>query len=113
MTSNFLMRCVFWFAVVLIGTLAMTPTAYLQDSIFNWWDKAQYVLAFALLMWLGLLAYPLARGQLLAGLLLYGLCIELAQHLSGWRVGDWRDAIADAAGVCVVWALKRARSADK
>ena len=34
-----------------------------------------------------------------AGLLALGVAIELAQALTGWRTGDWRDLVANALGV--------------
>jgi MYXO-CTERM domain-containing protein len=46
---------------------------------------------------------------LLVGLVIYGGCIEWAQHLTGWRHGDWADWVADSAGVALVAALALVR----
>jgi uncharacterized membrane protein len=106
-----LVQTVFW--VCLLGTafLSLVPSELLPQA-FNWWDKAQHALGFAVLTGLGLLAYPKARGWLPWGLLLFGACIELAQAASGWRRGDWLDLLADAVGILVVtiaWRLGRSR----
>lgn len=69
-------------------------------SIFNWWDKAQHALAFAVLAALACLGWsqvPAWRWCL--ALVVYGVLIELAQAATGWRHGDVADALADALGV--------------
>jgi hypothetical protein len=49
-----------------------------------------------------LLAYPKVSKLLLAALLcLHGCLIEVLQYLSGYRFGDWQDALADGVGVIV------------
>ena len=91
--------------------LSLVPVALLPQA-FNWWDKAQHALGFAVITGLGLLAYPKARGWLPWGLLRLGGCIELAQAASGWRHGDWLDLLADAVGIGVVlvaWYIVRAQ----
>ncbi len=38
-----------------------------------------------------------------------GVGIEYAQHLTGWRQGDWADWLADCVGVAiasVIWKVK-------
>lgn len=110
MMADKLFRAWFGLAVLVIGVLALIPSKHLQVPLFDWWDKAQHVLAFAVLTGLGLRAYAAAWRRVLLGLLLYGVLIELAQHLSGWRVGEWPDALADAVGVCLAWCVFRARA---
>jgi VanZ family protein len=70
-------------------------------SAFNFWDKAQHALGFAALALTGLLSYPNHLGRLLLGLVLLGVGIEYAQHLSGWRQGDLADWLADCVGVAL------------
>ena len=82
----------------------------LLPPVFNWWDKAQHALGFAVLTAFGLLAYPKARWRLPWGLLLLGALIEMAQTATGWRQGDWLDLLADAVGILAVltaWYLGR------
>ncbi len=107
--SPHFIQSAFWAGVLGTTFLSLVPVEFLPQA-FNWWDKAQHALGFAVLTVLGLLAYPEARWHLSFGLLLFGGCIELAQAASGWRHGDWLDLLADAVGVVVVltpWCLWR------
>lgn len=97
------LRLAFWMAVVGVGVGSLMPTTYLYSQAFDIWDKAQHAFAFVLLGSLGLIAFTLRPLQILTGLLVYGGLIELAQSITGWRVGDWLDWLADAVGVGVVY----------
>lgn len=106
-----LLQAAFWACVLGTVFLSLVPSELLPQA-FNWWDKAQHALGFAVLTGLGLLAYPKTRGWLPWELLLLGACIELAQAASGWRRGDWLDLLADAVGILVVsaaWYLARSQ----
>lgn len=96
-----LVQTAFWVCVSGTAFLSLVPVELLP-SAFNWWDKAQHALGFAVLTVLGLLAYPKVRWWLPWGLLLLGAFIELAQAASGWRRGDWLDLLADAVGILAV-----------
>ncbi len=98
-----LVQTAFWVCALSTAFLSLVPSELLPQA-FNWWDKAQHALGFAVLTGLGLLAYPKARSWLPWGLFLFGACIELAQAASGWRRGDWLDLLADAVGILVVLA---------
>lgn len=91
-------RGLFWGAVLVVTILALLPGEYLPGA-FDWWDKAQHALAFAVLGTLGLLSYSQVTTRIVMGLLLYGAVIELAQFATSWRFGDWQDWLADAVGV--------------
>jgi VanZ family protein len=100
----------FWVVLTGVVVLSLTPVTYLPPLAFDVWDKAQHAFGFALLTLLGLWAYPGRVPQLLAGLLLLGALIELAQGASGWRHADWMDLLADAIGVVfglLVWVVWR------
>ena len=101
-------RALFWLATLAMVVLTLVPGQYLPDKgPFNFWDKAQHALAFAVITALGLLAWPeqARRLQMLGALLLLGGAIEVAQHLTGWRHGEWADWAADAVGVAIAAAL--------
>ena len=101
-------RALFWLATLTVVVLSLMPVQYLPDKgPFNFWDKAQHALAFAVLTALGLVAWPeqARRLQMLGALLLLGGAIEVAQHLTGWRHGEWADWAADAVGVAIAAAL--------
>ena len=97
----------FWITCATVTTLALLPTAYLPPNLFNWWDKAQHALAFAVLGGLGLGAYPRHVPRVLIGLVLMGGCIELVQAATGWRYGEWFDWLADIVGVVLAGLLWR------
>ena len=111
-------RLVFAGAVLGFTVLALLPGDRLP-SIFNWWDKAQHALAFAVLAVLACLGWarvPAWRWCL--ALVAYGVLIELAQAATGGRHGDLADALADAVGVVAglgvvaLWGLGRRRSSS-
>ena len=95
----------FYAALVFFTALFLVPAQFLPDeSIFNWWDKAQHTLVFIALGFVAFLAYPKTYPKALIGLLIYGALIEVAQSLTTWRQGDVLDWIADAIGVLIIWA---------
>ena len=106
--SNF-RKALFWLCFVAVNSLALSPAPYLPPlEIFNWWDKAQHAIAFAVLAVLAVLAYPEASRLRIALLLIgQGVLIELLQYYGGYRFGDWQDAVADGVGVLVGLAMAR------
>jgi VanZ family protein len=93
----------FWVCFVVLNALALSPAPYLPPlEIFSWWDKAQHAIAFGTLTVLAVLAYP-GVSKVRIGLLLMvlGVLIEVLQYFSGYRYGDWQDAVADGVGVLV------------
>ena len=104
-------RAAFWLATVAVLVLTLLPAEHLPaKGPFNFWDKAQHALAFAVLTVLAFLAWPQTamRWTLILSLVALGGAIEVAQHLTGWRHGEWADWAADAAGVVLVALLARA-----
>jgi VanZ family protein len=93
----------FWVCFVVINALALSPAPYLPPlEIFSWWDKAQHAIAFGTLTVLAVLAYPgVSRFRIGFLLLALGVLIEVLQYFSGYRFGDWQDAVADGVGVLV------------
>ena len=90
------------FTVVSTTALALSPAPYLPPELFNWWDKAQHAIAFGTLTVLAVLAYPgVSKFRIGFLLLALGVLIEVLQYFSGYRYGDWQDAVADGVGVLV------------
>ena len=105
--SNF-RKALFWLCFVAVNSLALSPAPYLPPDLFNWWDKAQHAIAFAVLAVLAVLAYPEVSKLRIASLLIgQGVLIELLQYYGGYRFGDWQDAAADGVGVLVGLAMVR------
>lgn len=88
-------------AAFAVGSL--TPSPYLTPEAFDIWDKAKHAVAFAVMAGLGLLAYPASACNVVLGLMVYGALIEVVQSLSGWRVGDWQDWLADCICLAMVY----------
>lgn len=65
------------------------------------WDKADHVVAFVALGLLGLLSWSAHRARVLAGLLAYGVWIEVLQGFTVYRQADWHDVVADAIGLAL------------
>ena len=107
---SLVLKGMFWLCFVVINALALSPAPYLPPlEIFDWWDKAQHAIAFGTLAVLAVLAYP-GVSKVRIGLLLiaHGVLIEVLQYLTGYRFGDWQDALADGVGVLVGLALMAA-----
>ncbi len=94
-------RALFWLCFIGLTCLALSPAPYLPPlDIFNWWDKAQHAIGYGNLTVSALLAYPHKPKWKVAALLcIHGCLIELLQYFSGFRYGDWQDALADGLGV--------------
>jgi hypothetical protein len=99
--AMWVMRAAWYLAMLAATVLALLPVEQLQLPIFNWWDKAQHALAFAVSAGWALLLWPGARARVLLGMLAYGGGIELAQCAVGWRFAEWADWAADALGVAL------------
>jgi VanZ family protein len=94
-------KILFWACFLALNALALSPAPYLPPlDVLNWWDKAQHAIGFGTLAVLAVLAYPdvskLRMGLMLVAL---GVLIEVLQYFSGYRFGDWQDAVADGVGV--------------
>ena len=88
-------RACFWMCVVAVLVLSLMPPAPHMPS--TGWDKANHLLAFAVLAWLGCSAW------VLCGLLAFGVLIEGLQSLTPYRVAEWADLWADALGLALGW----------
>lgn len=103
-TLHRLVSALFWLYLLAILLLTLSPAPYLKPlSAFTFWDKAEHCLAFALLAWLALLAWPARPLRLLLVLLAFGGAIELVQAATGWRSGEWADWLADGIGLVFAW----------
>lgn len=88
-------------ASVLTLALIKNPSPILDTG----WDKTNHVLAFAVLTFLGRMAFPSRRLLLLLGLLGYGVLIENLQQLTGYRFSEYQDLAADVLGMLIGYLL--------
>jgi VanZ family protein len=92
-------RLLFWGVLLAITVLALIPSDTVQIPI-SVWDKLNHFLAFLVLTALAFLAYPRQRAWLLAlALCTYGVLLELAQGLTGYRFASVYDVLADMVGI--------------
>lgn len=93
----------FFVCLVSVLTLALmkSPSSVLDTG----WDKANHALAFAVLTFLGRMAFPTQRLLLLLGLLGYGVLIENLQQLTGYRFSEYQDLAADVVGMLIGYLL--------
>jgi VanZ family protein len=103
-------RWAFYICLAVVLVLALMPPRPMPTT---GWDKANHVLAFAVLAVLGCRAYLQRDLRVLAFLLGYGCLIELLQGLTGYRSAEWLDVAADAIGLLVGWNLNRWASGSR
>lgn len=96
-------RLAFGLCVLAVLVLALMPTDVLIPS--TGWDKSNHLLAFSVMALLGMRAFPSRTMGVLAGLLVYGVLIEVLQSFTPGRSADWRDVVADAVGLALGWGL--------
>ncbi|MCG3189268.1 MAG: hypothetical protein LKCHEGNO_01559 [Burkholderiaceae bacterium] len=100
-------RALFWLAVVAGVVLALWPQPNPPRPWFAGADKVEHGLSFAVLVWLGVRGGYRRTVTLLAGLLLLGGAIEVAQSFTATRTAEWLDWFADAAGIALGAAVVR------
>ena len=96
-------RSLFWLCCAAVLALALLPPVSVPIIPSTGWDKSNHVLAFAVMAGLGFRAYPDRVWWVLAGLLAYGLGLEVAQSLTPTRQAEWADVLADVVGLVLAW----------
>lgn len=85
-------------AVAILLYLCLAPSHDIPQV--NVWDKAEHASAWAVLAGVGLILFPNRAGRIAAFALGFGALVEVLQWLLPFgRDGDWRDWMADLAGV--------------
>lgn len=90
---------------LLVLVLSLMPTVSQMST--TGWDKANHLLAFAVLAWLGCQAFPRRTAAALLGLLAYGALIEVLQSFTPYRFAEWNDVWADGMGLLAGWLLSQ------
>ena len=93
------------FSVLVLALLPAPPRLFTTG-----WDKSNHLLAFSVMAWLGLRAFPRRVLWVLAGLLAYGVLIEILQSFTPTRSAEWLDLLADALGILVGWLIVRGQA---
>jgi VanZ family protein len=107
-TTKPVVRVAFAVTVVAILVLALMPASHSADW-FPQADKLRHALAFITLWMLGVRArFGRGRGlSLAAGLLLFGVGIEVAQSFTPDRDASAFDVMADTLGIGLGWLFQR------
>ncbi len=93
----------FFIAALAVLVLALTPTA--SRIATTGWNKTNHLLAFGVLAWLGLKAYPRHAAAVLVGLFAYGAMVEIMQIFIPSRAADGTDLIANILGLMLGWGV--------
>ena len=103
MVSDKTYKLIFWGAVLIVLLLSLLPISAPELEQFQWQDKLHHFITYSGLCFLGIQAYGQNHSVWVIGfmLVLFGLAIELAQSLTGYRFGDPIDLAANTLGIIV------------
>lgn len=105
-------RVAFLAALAAVTAGSLVPAQELPGPVL--WDKAQHALGHGTLYLLLRAGWPAApRLRAAAGLLGYGILLELAQAATGYRTGDVLDVLANATGIALAALLTARRSGQR
>jgi VanZ family protein len=101
MVSDKTYKLIFWCDVLIVLLLSLLPISAPELELFHWQDKLHHFIAYSVLCFLGIQAYGQNHSVWVIGfiLILFGLVIELAQSLTGYRFGDPIDLAANTLGI--------------
>ncbi|HJR22515.1 MAG TPA: VanZ family protein [Dongiaceae bacterium] len=91
------LRLAFYGANALVAALSLAPSAALPPTSIG--DKAEHVIAFAILGMLGAASSERSVARTILGLAAFGIAIEMLQAFSPGRSPDPLDVVADVVGV--------------
>jgi VanZ family protein len=94
-----LLRLAFYLASMLVGALSLAPSAALPPVSIG--DKAEHIIAYAMLGLLGGASSKHGIARTALGLSAFGIVIELLQAFSPGRSPDPVDALADIVGAWI------------
>ena len=95
--------------ITLILILFLATTRQSIPAVEDINDKANHLLAFGALAWLGDFAFPATSfgWKKFLWLLGFGVLIEFIQFFLPWREASSLDVMADAAGLAIYWWFNR------
>jgi VanZ family protein len=94
--------------LICVLVAALMPAVWFWDDrreVLSWLgriDKTMHVVVFAgLTLWFAGQYRQRSYWRIAAGLLAYGVLIELCQRMVGYRSAEWLDVTADAVGIII------------
>ncbi len=104
-TRNVNKKTVFFSALLVVAVLSLAPREAIPDTGIS--DKLGHFIAYSALSLLGLFAYPGKFGPrwVVAGLVLYGIGLEVLQILVPSRFFSMGDILANTLGVLLGYVL--------
>lgn len=102
-----LWRSLYFLALISVVVLSLVSNDALHKVDFIGNDKIGHFLAYFVLMAFAVQLFDTLRDWLIAatGLLSLSIALEVLQNMSGLRNGDWRDVLANGAGILAGGAL--------
>jgi VanZ family protein len=100
-----------WFGIGLVVFLSLTPRPP-EIDLGAYTDKWEHVTTYALLMWwfCQVRTSLSARARTGLGLVALGIGLEFAQRMTGFRMFEVSDMVADTLGVALGWLLAPSRT---
>ena len=94
----------FWGTIFAVLVLSLLPLSLPALDLFSWQDKVHHFIAHSVLCFLAIKAYGESRSIWTIGLSLvaFGLGLEIAQSITGYRFGDPLDLLANTLGIITV-----------
>lgn len=101
-----MLRAFAWATFVLLTGLSLMPMPELVGKNIN--DLFLHFIAYGGVMWSFTQGYPETRiVKLMAGLIVWGILLEVMQGLTSYRLFEWMDMVANSFGVVLGWVLSR------
>ena len=101
-----MLRAFAWCTFVLLTGLSLMPMPELVGKNIN--DLFLHFIAYGGVMWSFTQGYPETRTvKLMAGLMVWGVLLEVMQGLTSYRLFEWMDMVANSFGVVLGWVLSR------
>ena len=93
-------------ALMIAGAFVVSLMPSPVRTGFNHADKLFHAITYASMMYWFVQIYSRDRHVLIAvALVMMGICIEGLQYLTGYRMAEFMDAVANAIGVGIGWGL--------
>ena len=104
MIASNIYKGLLWVALITILLLSLLPLSSPMLELFSWQDKVHHFVAHGALCFLAIRSYGDSHSIWTIGfsLVAFGLGLEIAQSITGYRFGDPLDVVANSLGIVIV-----------